>query len=86
MNDTVLLNKISQGLDQCCKNNRILKIRKLAVIVNEDSHVDSSNLYEYLRSYNGDLVGEWTELKTEIGDLPDQTAIIKNIEGDISKE
>jgi hypothetical protein len=86
MHDTILLNKISQGLDGCCKNNGILKINKLIVIVNEYSHVNSYNLYEYLRSYNGDLVGEWTEIKTEIGDLPDQTAIIRNIVGDVAEQ
>lgn len=84
MHDTILLNKISQGLEGCCRSNKILRINKLTVIVNENSHVDSDNLYEYLKNYNEDLVGEWTEIKTEIGDLPDQTAIIRNIEGDIA--
>lgn len=86
MHDTILLNKISQGLEGCCKSNKILRINSLTVIVNENSHVNSDNLHEYLRSYNGNLVGDWTEIKTEIGDLPDQTAIIRNIEGDIAEK
>lgn len=86
MHDTILLNKISQGLEGCCKNNGILKINKLTVIVNEDSHVNADNLHEYLRSYNENLVGDWTKIDTEIGDLPDETAIIKNIEGDVAEE
>lgn len=86
MHDTILLNKISQGLAGCCKSNKILKINKLTVIVNESSHLNPDNLHEYLRSYIGDLVGDWTEIKTEIGDLPDQTAIIRNIEGDIAEK
>lgn len=86
MHDTILLNKISQGLEGCCKNNGILKINRLTIIVNEDSHVNSDNLHEYLRSYNGDLVGDWTEIKTEIAELPNQTAIIRNIEGDVAEQ
>lgn len=83
MHDTILLDKISRGLENCCKDNKIVRINKLTVILNEDSQLNSSNLMEYLRSYNGGLVGEWTEINTETGDLPSQTAIIRNIEGDV---
>lgn len=86
MHDTILLNKISKGLENCCKDNKIVKINKLTVIFNEDSCLNPSSLMEYLRSYNGDLVGEWTEINTETGDLPSQTAIIRNIEGDVSEK
>ena len=86
MHDTTLLSKISKGLENCCKDNKIVKINKLTVILNEDSCLNPSNLMEYLRSYNGDLVGEWTEISTETGDLPSETAIIRNIEGDVSKK
>lgn len=85
MHDTILLSKISQGLAECCKRGKIVKVSKMAVIVNKDSHINSSNLSEYLRSYNEDLVGTSTEIKIEIGDLPDETAIIKNIEGDLAE-
>lgn len=86
MHDTILLSKISKALTECCNTNKILKINRMTVIVNEYSHVNSSNLYEYLRSYNEDIIDGLTEIKIEIGDLPDQTAIIKNIEGDITEK
>ncbi|WP_234123605.1 hypothetical protein [Clostridium hydrogenum] len=82
MHETILLSKISEGLAECCKRGKIAKVNKMAVIVNKGSHVNSDNLSQYLRSYNDDLVSDRTEIKIEIGDLPDETAIIKNIEGD----
>ncbi|MCD2345571.1 hypothetical protein [Clostridium guangxiense] len=85
MHDTILLSKISQGLAECCKRGKITKVNKMAVIVNKDSHVNSNNLFEYLRSYNDGLIDACTEIKIEIGDLPDETAIIRNIEGDLAE-
>lgn len=81
MHDIILLSKISQGLAQCCEVNKIKKVSRLVVVVNEKSHVNSSNLYDYLRSYNEDLTEPSTKVQVEIDDLPDQTAIIKSIEG-----
>lgn len=54
----------------------------MAVVVNKESMVNENNLSEYLKSYNKELIDPLTEIKIEIGDLPDQVAIIKNIEGD----
>ncbi len=86
MHDTILLSKISQAMEECCKHSKILKVNKLVVIVNEDSHVNSGNLYDYLRSYNENLIEQRTEIEVEIGDLADQTAIIRSIEGDIAEQ
>lgn len=86
MHDTILLSKISEGLSECCRRGKIARVNKMAVIVNKDSHVNCDNLSEYLRNYNEELVHDKTEIKIEIGDLPDQTAIIKNIEGDSAEE
>ena len=73
MQDTMLLSKISRGLDEC----------SMSVIVNKRSCINSNNLFEYLKNYNEDLIDICTEIKIEIGDLPDETAIIRNIEGDL---
>jgi len=86
MHDTILLSKISQGLTECCKSKKILKVNKLTVNVNENSHINSCNLYEYLKNYNNDIVDEATKIKIEIEDLPDQVVIISSIEGDVSVE
>ncbi|MFL0198823.1 hypothetical protein ACJDU8_25210 [Clostridium sp. WILCCON 0269] len=82
MHDIILLSKISQSLDHCCKEGKISKINKMSIIVNEDSHINDNNLLQYLKNYNENLIDTCTEISIEIGDLPDQTAIIKNIEGD----
>lgn len=86
MQDTILLSKISRGLDECCKKERISKVNSMSVIVNKRSCINSNNLFEYLKNYNENIIDICTEIKIEIGDLPDETAIIRNIEGDLIEE
>ncbi|OBR93659.1 hypothetical protein CLRAG_19580 [Clostridium ragsdalei P11] len=86
MDNTILLSKISQGLMECCKSKKFLRVNKLTVNVNENSNINSCNLYEYLKNFNKGIVDESTEIKIEIEDLPDQVVIISSIEGDISQE
>ncbi len=86
MDDTALLSKISHGLKECCKSKKFSRVNKLTVNVNENSNINSCNLYEYLKNCNEDIVDESTEIKIEIEDLPDQVVIISSIEGDISEE
>ncbi|ADK15911.1 MULTISPECIES: hypothetical protein [Clostridium] len=81
MHDMILLSKISRTLSECCSSNKILKIGKVVIAVNSYSHVNENNLYDYLRNYNEDITDESTEVKIEIENLPNQMAIIKNIEG-----
>ncbi len=54
----------------------------MSVIVNKESDVTQDNLSSYLKDNNNKLIDAGTEIKIEIGDLPDEVAIIKNIEGD----
>ncbi|WP_333860718.1 hypothetical protein [Clostridium sp.] len=82
MHDTILLSKISQSLNKICREGKISKINKMSIIVNKDSHINNNNLTEYLQNYNESLIDIFTEIRIEIENLPEQTAIIKNIEGD----
>lgn len=82
MQDITLLSKISEGLTECCKRGKIVRVSKMAVIVNGESSITKDNLSSYLRDNNNKLVDSSTEIKIEIGDLPYEVAIIKNIEGD----
>lgn len=82
MHDTILLSKISQNLNKICKEEKISKINKMSIIVNGNSHINNNNLIEYLKNYNENLIDSFTEICIEIQNLPDQIAIIKNIEGD----
>lgn len=86
MHDIVLLSKISNALKECCDAKKILKVNKLVVIVNKNSNINCSNLHDYLRSYNEGITDESTQVNIEIEDLPDQIAIIKNIEGDFAED
>lgn len=82
MQDITLLSKISEGLTECCKRGKIVRVSKMAVIVNGESSITKDNLSSYLKDNNNKLVDSSTEIKIEIGDLPYEVAIIKNIEGD----
>lgn len=81
MQDTVLLNKISNSLRELCRSHKIKRIEKLSIIVDKNSNVNSSDLYEYLRGYNRDLVGEWTSIIVEKEQLDREVAILHSIEG-----
>lgn len=85
MHDTILLSKISESLKECCSKKNILKINEIIVAVNERSHVNSNNLKDYLKNYNEGLVEDEISVKVKIEDLPDQTAIIRRIEGEVSE-
>lgn len=85
MHDTILFSKISESLKECCTKENISKISEVIVAVNDRSHVNSNNLSEYLRNYNENLVDDNIKVTVKIEDLPDQTAIIRRIEGEEKK-
>lgn len=82
MHDMILLSKISRALSECCSSNKISRINKVVIAVNGNSHINEHNLYNYLRSYNEDIIDGSIKVKIEVESLPDQMAIIKNIEGE----
>ncbi len=86
MHDTILLSKISGAVKQVCTANNIKKVNKLAVVVNYRSQVDKDILYEHLQYTNKNLIGLWTEIKVELEDIQDQTAILHSIEGEKAEE
>ena len=85
MHDTILLNKISEAVKKVCEASNIIKVNKLAVVVNHRSHVNDQNLYEHLHCEHGDLIGLWTEIKIEKDNIQDQTAILHSIQGEKSE-
>ena len=82
MHDTILLNKISDSLDSLCRAHNIKKIKRLSIIVDKNSQVTSNSLYEYLRNFNSNLTGEWTEIIVEKEQLDREVAILHSIEGE----
>ena len=86
MHDTILLDKISNSLGELCRSHNITKIKKLALIVDNNSHINSLNLYDHLQDCNKGLIGEWTKIEVEKEALDNQVAIIHSIEGDIPEK
>ena len=85
MHDTILLSKISEKLKEICTSNNINKVNTFTVIVNHRSHVNEDNLYDHLQYADGNLVGKWTKINVQREDIQDQTAILKNIQGEQSE-
>ncbi len=83
MHDTILLGRISQGLEGLCKENNIIKVDQMIVAVSFNSHVNSENLKTFLQEQNAPIVGEWTEILVKNEDIEDQSAIIHSLKGDI---
>lgn len=52
--------------------------------VDNNSHVNKENLYDYITKYNNNLVDENIEIVVERQPIDEQTAIIKLLEGDVS--
>lgn len=82
MHDTFLFQRISEKLNEICRENNISRVRKLDVTVNLDSHVNTINLFQYLSSYNSCLIGDWCEIDVKKHAIEKQTAIIETIEGE----
>ncbi|MFT9497927.1 hypothetical protein [Anaerosolibacter sp.] len=83
MHDTILLGRISQGLEGLCKENNILRIDQMIVAVSLTSHVNTENLKTFLLEYNRPIVGEWTDILVRKEDIENQSAIIHSVKGDI---
>lgn len=86
MHDTMLLDKISNSLGELCRSHNIIRIKKLSLIVDNNSHINSSNLYEHMQDSNKGLIGEWTKIEVEKEALDNQVAIIHSIEGDVPEK
>ncbi len=81
MHDTFLLKRISESLNEICEANKIIKVHKLRIITNPNSHIYKENLYEHLKEANSELVGDWTDIIIFKEDIEALTAIIDSIEG-----
>ncbi|WP_418791863.1 hypothetical protein [Phosphitispora sp. TUW77] len=82
MHDTFLNERIYNVLLKLCEENFISRLNKITVIVNPDSHISGSSLYEYFKERNSDLAGDWTEIAVEKQNVGKMNAVIKSIEGE----
>ena len=86
MHDTFLNERIYEALLKLCQENRILKLNKVNIAVNIDSHISENSLREHFSERNNNLLGNWTEIIVEKQDVGKLNAVIKSIEGESSDE
>lgn len=86
MHDTFLNERIYEALLKLCRENKILKLNKVNITVNIDSHISENSLREHFSERNNNLLGEWTEITVEKQDVGKLNAVIKTIEGESLNE
>lgn len=86
MHDTFLNERIYEALSKLCQENKILKINKVSIAVNVDSHISETSLREHFSERNNSLLGNWTEIIVEKQDIGKLNAVIKSIEGESTDE
>ena len=86
MHDTFLNERIYEGLLTLCQENKILKLNKVNIAVNIDSHISENSLREHFSERNNNLLGNWTEIIVEKQHVGKLNAVIKSIEGESSDE
>jgi hypothetical protein len=82
MHDTFLNERIYEALLKLCQENKILKLNKVNIAVNIDSHISANSLCEHFSERNNNLLGDWTEVVVEKQDVGKLNAVINSIEGE----
>lgn len=81
MHDTFLFKKISESLEEICRDKGINKITKVKITVNLNSHVTQESLMEELSNSIPDFIDEDLDLQVHTKDIEELTAYINSIEG-----
>lgn len=82
MHDTFLFKKISESLQQICREKGINKITKVDITVNLNSHVTQESLMEELKNSIPDFIDKDLNLQVQRKDIEELTAHINSIEGE----
>ncbi|NLZ48723.1 MAG: hypothetical protein GX895_08030 [Clostridiales bacterium] len=82
MQDTYLLDKISNSIKEICNSKNIKRIREFTIVVNHNSDVNEENLRKHLTRYNKEHIGEEIKIKIQREDIEEETAIIHSIQGE----
>lgn len=82
MHDTFLNERIYEALLKLCHENKIIKLNKVNIAVNIDSHISEDSLREQFGERNNNIFGDWTEIIVEKQDVGKLNAVIKSIEGE----
>ena len=60
MHDTFLNERIYEALLKLCKENKILRLNKVNIAVNIDSHISENSLREHFSERNNSMLGRIT--------------------------
>lgn len=82
MHDTFLNERIYDELLKICRENKLLKLNKICLEVNIDSHISEKSLREHFRERCNNVLGDWTEIIVEKQDVGKLNAILKSVEGE----
>ena len=81
MHDTFLIKSIYEELKKLCDKYYIIRLDRVVMEVNTDSHIDEEEFCEYLRDQNDPIIGEWTKAVIRKENIEENTAIIYALEG-----
>ena len=82
MHDTFLNERIYDELLKICRENKILKLNKISLTVNTDSHISEKSLREHFSERNNKVLGDWTKIIVKKQNVGKLNAIIKSVEGE----
>lgn len=82
MQDTYLLDKISNSIKEICNGKKIKRINEFTIVVNYNSNVDEENLREHLALNNKEHICDSLKIKIQREDIEEETAIIHSIQGE----
>lgn len=86
MHDTFLNERIYEALLKLCQENKILKLNKVSITVNVDSHISENSLREQFSERKNNLLSDFTEIIVEKQDVGKLNAVINSIEGESTDE
>ncbi|PJJ27964.1 hypothetical protein [Lacrimispora celerecrescens] len=85
MHDTFLNQNIFEAIVEICGENFIEKIFYLTITVHTNSHISEDSLRDYFSERNNTLIGDWTNILVLKREIEPLTAVIDEIEGEISQ-
>jgi len=81
MHDTFLIRGIYEELKKLCDMYDIIRLNRVVMEVNTNSHIDEEEFSEFLIEQNDPIIGMWTMLDIRKEDIEENTAIIYVLEG-----
>lgn len=82
MEDTFLINRIYNSLNEICRENNIDRVKNITFVVGEDNDLSKENICDYFEQNKSELIGKWTNINMKIENFDNNIAIIHSLEGE----